>query len=220
MKPGFFGCRDAHTESFCYLHRVGACFSASSRIYTVAKQLRAAIYVRVSTDGQDTENQRQVLEEVAARRGWTVVEVYEDAGISGAKGRDKRPGFDAALKAATRRRYDVLMVWSIDRMGRSTATVATARAGAEARRGRHLRRQGRHGRDHAARNGDAANGGRVRRAGARHDRRARQRRHRPRQGRNARAATGERARRRSDGRRWPGASRTPSGSGWRLERAS
>ena len=92
------------------------------------KTTRAAIYLRVSTDGQTTDNQRRVLEEVAERRGWSVVDTYEDAGISGAKGRDKRPGFDAALKAAVRRRYDVLMVWSIDRMGRSTATVATALA--------------------------------------------------------------------------------------------
>ncbi len=60
------------------------------------------------------------------------MEVHEDAGISGAKGRDKRPGFHAALKAAARRRYDVPMVWSIDRLGRSTTTVATALAELEA----------------------------------------------------------------------------------------
>ena len=86
---------------------------------------RAALYLRVSTDGQTTDNQRRVLEEVAQRRGWPIVSVFEDAGISGAKGRDKRPGFDALLKAASRRRFDVLMVWSIDRLGRSAATVAT-----------------------------------------------------------------------------------------------
>lgn len=96
------------------------------------KATRAAIYLRVSTDGQTTENQRRVLEEVAERRGWLVVEIHEDAGISGAKGRDKRPGFDAVRKAAARRRYDVLMVWSIDHMGRNTATVATALAELEA----------------------------------------------------------------------------------------
>ena len=52
--------------------------------------------------------------------------VYEDAGISGAKGRDKRPGFDGMLKDAMRRRFDVLLFWSIDRLGRSTAAVTTA----------------------------------------------------------------------------------------------
>jgi len=87
---------------------------------------RAAIYLRVSTDYQTTENQRQALVEVAGRRGWSVVETYEDQGVSGAKGRDQRPGFDRMLKDAGRRRFDVLAVWSIDRLGRSTAAVATA----------------------------------------------------------------------------------------------
>ena len=87
---------------------------------------RAAIYLRVSTDDQTTENQRQALVEVASRRSWTVVEVYEDQGVSGAKGRDQRPGFDRMLRDASRRRFDVLAVWSIDRLGRSTAAVATA----------------------------------------------------------------------------------------------
>ncbi|HEY6433336.1 MAG TPA: recombinase family protein, partial [Acetobacteraceae bacterium] len=56
---------------------------------------RAAMYLRVSTDGQTTMNQRRVLEAVAERRGWLLVKTYEDQGISGAKGRDRRPGFDA-----------------------------------------------------------------------------------------------------------------------------
>lgn len=89
---------------------------------------RAAFYLRVSTDQQTVENQRQALDTVAARRGWRIVQVYADEGISGAKGRDKRPAFDAVLKDAARRRFDVLMVWAIDRLGRSTATVATALA--------------------------------------------------------------------------------------------
>ncbi len=89
---------------------------------------RAALYLRVSTDGQTTENQRMALAEVAERRGWQVVAGYEDAGISGAKGRDKRPGFDMMLKDATRRRFDVLMVAAIDRLGRSTAGVTAALA--------------------------------------------------------------------------------------------
>jgi DNA invertase Pin-like site-specific DNA recombinase len=98
----------------------------------MTKEKRAALYLRVSTDGQTTDNQRRVLTEVADRRGWTLSTTYEDAGISGAKGRDKRPGFDAMLKDATRRRFDVLMFWSIDRLGRSTAAVAAALAELEA----------------------------------------------------------------------------------------
>lgn len=56
---------------------------------------RAALYVRVSTDHQSVENQVRELRQIAKRREWSVVEVYRDAGISGAKGRDKRPGLDA-----------------------------------------------------------------------------------------------------------------------------
>jgi DNA invertase Pin-like site-specific DNA recombinase len=52
---------------------------------------------------------------VAERRGSTVIEVYRDAGISGSKGRDKRPGLDAMLKDANRRKFDVVMTWAIDR---------------------------------------------------------------------------------------------------------
>ena len=92
------------------------------------KAKRVAFYLRVSTDQQTVENQRLALQAVAERRGWHVVHTYADNGISGAKGRDKRPGLDAAMKDAVRRRFDVLMVWSIDRLGRSTATVATALA--------------------------------------------------------------------------------------------
>jgi len=60
---------------------------------------RVALYIRVSTSKQDTENQRRELEAVADRSGWKIVKVYEDAGISGAKGRDQRPGLDAMMKA-------------------------------------------------------------------------------------------------------------------------
>jgi len=79
----------------------------------------AALYLRVSTDGQTTENQRRELAHVAERAGWQIVEVYEDAGISGAKGRDKRPAFDKLLKDANRRRFDLVAAWSVDRLGRS-----------------------------------------------------------------------------------------------------
>jgi len=82
-------------------------------------QKRAAIYVRVSTDKQTVENQVTALRQIAERRGWEVVEQYHDAGISGAKGRDGRPGLDQMLKDASRRKFDVIMAWSIDRVGRS-----------------------------------------------------------------------------------------------------
>src|SRR5271169_106326 len=80
---------------------------------------RAALYVRVSTDGQTLENQTRELRQIAERRGWQVVETFSDAGISGAKDRTKRPGLDRMLKAACRREFDIVMAWSIDRLGRS-----------------------------------------------------------------------------------------------------
>jgi DNA invertase Pin-like site-specific DNA recombinase len=102
--------------------------SAANRGHNMGgkQQKRAALYLRVSTDGQTVENQRQALQAVSQRRGWHLVATYEDAGISGAKSRDKRPGFDALLRDAARRRFDVLMFWSIDRLGRSTAAVTAA----------------------------------------------------------------------------------------------
>jgi DNA invertase Pin-like site-specific DNA recombinase len=80
---------------------------------------RAAIYLRVSTDEQTTENQERALREVAARSGHEIVAVYRDEGIGGSKGRDKRPGFDAMHKDASRRKFDIVMAWSVDRLGRS-----------------------------------------------------------------------------------------------------
>jgi DNA invertase Pin-like site-specific DNA recombinase len=57
-----------------------------------------------------------------------MVQTYEDQGISGAKGRDQRPAFDQMLKDCVRRRFDILMVWSIDRLGRSVLHAAYALA--------------------------------------------------------------------------------------------
>lgn len=81
--------------------------------------MKAAIYARVSTDGQTTENQLQELRRAAGRMGWEIYREYVDCGISGSKGRDKRPEFDALLKGAVRREFDVVMSWSVDRLGRS-----------------------------------------------------------------------------------------------------
>ena len=80
---------------------------------------RCVFYLRVSTSEQTTQNQRIELERWAVARGYEVVDVYEDHGISGAKGRDKRPQFDRMLKDAARRKFDVLGAWSVDRLGRS-----------------------------------------------------------------------------------------------------
>ncbi len=80
---------------------------------------RVAIYLRVSTAEQTTDNQRRELEAVAQRAGWEVVQTFEDRGISGTKGRDQRPAYDAMLKAVTRREVDMVVAWSVDRLGRS-----------------------------------------------------------------------------------------------------
>jgi len=80
---------------------------------------RVAIYLRVSTSKQDTDNQLRELSAVADRSGWEIWKVYEDAGISGAKGRDKRPGLDAMLKAVNAMQFDLVATWSVDRLGRS-----------------------------------------------------------------------------------------------------
>jgi DNA invertase Pin-like site-specific DNA recombinase len=80
---------------------------------------RAVLYLRVSTIDQTTANQERELREVAGRMDCDIVKVYKDHGISGAKGREKRPAFDALCRDATKRQFDVVMAWSVDRLGRS-----------------------------------------------------------------------------------------------------
>jgi len=80
---------------------------------------RAIMYLRVSTVDQTTANQERELRAVAERAGWEVVKLYRDHGISGTKGREKRPAFDALHRDAARRQFDVVMAWSVDRLGRS-----------------------------------------------------------------------------------------------------
>jgi DNA invertase Pin-like site-specific DNA recombinase len=77
----------------------------------------AAIYARVSTNKQSCDNQLVDLRQIANRNGWVVVSEFVDQGISGAK--SDRPGLDALLKDATRRKFDVVMCWDISRLGRS-----------------------------------------------------------------------------------------------------
>src|ERR1700737_4765584 len=80
---------------------------------------RAVLYLRVSPIEQTTANQERELRAVAERMGCEIVKVYKDHGISGAKGREKRPAFDALCRDATKRQFDMVMAWSVDRLGRS-----------------------------------------------------------------------------------------------------
>ena len=85
-----------------------------------AKRIRrVALYVRVSTDHQTIRNQERELRAVADRHGWEIVAAFKDEGISGAKGRDERPGLDKLLQAVARREFDLVAAWSVDRIGRS-----------------------------------------------------------------------------------------------------
>jgi DNA invertase Pin-like site-specific DNA recombinase len=80
---------------------------------------KVALYSRVSTDRQTTDNQLLELRAVAERHGWVIVDEYIDQGISGAKSRDQRPEFDRLLKDAARKKFVLIASWSVDRLGRS-----------------------------------------------------------------------------------------------------
>jgi len=81
--------------------------------------MTTAIYARVSTRSQDTETQVYELEEVAKRSGWEISHKFIDHGVSGSKGRSEREGLNDLLTAVTQRKIDRVMVWSVDRLGRS-----------------------------------------------------------------------------------------------------
>ena len=83
--------------------------------------MRTAIYARVSTLDQSPANQIDALNEVGQRLGWQIIEVFVDLGISGAKGR--RPALDRLLKGVNRREFDLVAVWSVDRLGRSLSDL-------------------------------------------------------------------------------------------------
>ena len=80
---------------------------------------KVAIYARVSTSSQDSSNQLLELRIIAKRMGYEVVSEFIDNGISGSKGREGRPALDLMMKSATQRKFDMVMCWSIDRLGRS-----------------------------------------------------------------------------------------------------
>ena len=94
---------------------------------------RAALYLRVSQDSQTTENQRRILNEVAERSGWTIVHVFEDQGVSGAKSRDQRPGYDALLRSIHRREVDMVAAFAVDRLGRSLGDLVAFLSDIQAR---------------------------------------------------------------------------------------
>lgn len=85
--------------------------------------MKAAIYARVSTVDQEPENQLQELRRYIAARGWTAATEYVDRGVSGAK--DRRPALDQLLADAKRRRFDVVVCWRLDRLGRNLKHLIT-----------------------------------------------------------------------------------------------
>lgn len=93
---------------------------------------RIALYSRVSTSGghQDPEMQLRELREYAERRGWQIVDTYTDAGVSGSK--DSRPALNRLMTDAYQRRFDAVLVWKLDRFGRSLRHLVNALAEFEA----------------------------------------------------------------------------------------
>ena len=135
---------------------------------------RAALYLRVSTLEQTTVNLERELRAVAARMGCEIVAVHRDNGISGAKGRNGRPGFDALCKAANRREFDIIMAWSVDRLGRSLQDLVGFLSDIHALKiDLYLHQQGIDTTTPAGK-GDVPDDGRIRRVRASNDRRARQ----------------------------------------------
>jgi DNA invertase Pin-like site-specific DNA recombinase len=90
----------------------------------VPKRIRAAYYLRISTEGQELENQRAEIEPFINRRGWKLERVFEDV-VSGGKKEKDRPGFSAMLKAAHQRKFDVLVFWALDRLTREGTRVSS-----------------------------------------------------------------------------------------------
>ncbi len=81
---------------------------------------KVVIYGRTSTTkNQSVDHQLRELREISKRNDWEIVEEYLDKGISGSLGRDGRPSFDRLLKDVNRKKFDGILVWSIDRLGRS-----------------------------------------------------------------------------------------------------
>ena len=90
----------------------------------VQSKISVAIYVRVSTDQQTTDNQEQALIAIAQKARWNIFGIYRDQAVSGAKKRTDRPAFRKMQKDAVQRRFDVILAWSVDRLGRSLQDLA------------------------------------------------------------------------------------------------
>jgi len=80
---------------------------------------RCVAYVRVSTQGQDTESQLVAIKTAIEKSGDLLLDIYKDHGISGAKGRDQRPALDKMLKDAKAQKFDKVVAFDITRLGRS-----------------------------------------------------------------------------------------------------
>ena len=80
---------------------------------------RVAIYGRVSTSEQTTDNQIFKLQEIVEQNAWNLIDTYVDEGISGTKGREKRPEFDRMCTDMVRRKFTRILVWDVSRLGRS-----------------------------------------------------------------------------------------------------
>lgn len=113
-----------HTEISCHTYADALLYSPLSEGEDMGKGKRVGFYLRVSTGSQTVENQRLELAAVAEQRGWTVVEIYSDNGISGAKGREQRPAFDRLCRDAIAGKLDIVAAWSVDRLGRSVLHLA------------------------------------------------------------------------------------------------
>ena len=84
---------------------------------------RAALYLRVSKNEQTIENQRLELERVASAKGWKIVSVFTDEGVSGSFGRSVRSQYDAMLKKGVQAQHDVVMAWDVSRLSRSLSDL-------------------------------------------------------------------------------------------------
>jgi putative DNA-invertase from lambdoid prophage Rac len=89
----------------------------NSKSSTASNSTRTAIYCRVSTTDQNCEMQLRELRDYVLRRGWDLAGKYVDTGFSGAKA--SRPALNSLMADAARRRFDIVVVWKIDRFGRS-----------------------------------------------------------------------------------------------------
>jgi len=110
---------ESERKRFCFLEILGG-------------KMRIGIYARVSTQnkGQDTDLQLRELRQYSAQRGWTVVDEYTDEGVSGSK--DSRPELNRLMLDAKQRRLDGVLVWKLDRFGRSLKHLVNALAELEA----------------------------------------------------------------------------------------